>query len=497
MEMDPYVVLGLAPNANDHDIKSAYRRAARRLHPDVNQNNPGAAVQFSDITAAHELLTNVDRRVAYDREAAEAQSENQLTLGFRITPSKRVVGPLSEPQVIYLLAEIIPDPRARDKQEQKHESRLNLTLVLDHSNSMNGSRIDEVKVAAHRIIDQLSPDDIFSVVGFNDFSEVLIPATPVKDKAALKARVSMMNASGGTEIFKGLEAGIAENRTYLGPRLVNHIVLLTDGNTYGDQERSVNLARVVAKEGIAISAMGLGQEWNDEFLDELASATGGTSEYIKSASAVVRFLNDHIRNLSNVFAERVQISVAPDPDVRLESAFKLAPNPQALSITQGYIPLGSLQTTRKISVLLQFEMPADMKAGFRSIARLVLNADILANRRQQHIALSDISLEISESPRPEEPPTAIVDALGKLTLYRMQERAREAIERGDIQEATSRLENLEARLLAMGEVELAQQARSEAQQVAYTNNLSDKGRKALKYQTRHLLLGSSVEEQPE
>jgi len=241
--------------------------------------------------------------------------------------------------------------------------------------------------------------------------------------------------------------------------------------------------------------MGLGQEWNDKFLDELATLTGGSCAYINSANAVVRFLNDHVRNLSNMFAERVQLSVAPDPDVRLESAFKLAPNPQPLSIEDGYIPLGGLQINRSISVLLQYEMPPNMPIGFRSIARLVVSGDILVNRLQKHQAISDSSLEITKSPPQEDPPAAILDALGKLTLYRMQERAQQALEEGNIQEATRRLENLATRLLALGEEELAQQARAEAQQVAYTSNLTDRGRKALKFQTRQLLLGSNVEEQ--
>jgi hypothetical protein len=76
----------------------------------------------------------------------------------------------------------------------------------------------------------------------------------------------------------------------------------------------------------------------------------------------------------------------------------------------------------------------------------------------------------------------------------MQERAQEALASGDVKEATRRLENLATRLLAMGEEELANQARSEARRVAHTSALSDSGRKTLKYQTRFLLLGPSNED---
>lgn len=492
--LDPYLALGVSQEASQEEIKSAYRRIARRLHPDVNQGNPGAGAQFQDITAAYELLTDADRKRVYDSQASKHLSTGDVfTFNLRVTPSKRAIIPLPEAQVIYFLAEILPDPRARD-QSQKRESRLNLTLVLDHSNSMNGTRLDKVKVAAHQIIDQLNPGDILSVVSFNDRAEVIIPATPLDNKQSLKAKVSMMMAAGGTEIFNGLSAGLDQNKRFLGPKLVNHIVLLTDGNTFGDQEKCLDLAQNAAKHGISISAMGLGQEWNDEFLDKLASTTGGTSSYINSASAVVKFLNDHVRNLSNAFAERVRISVAPDPDVKLESAFKLAPHPQPLTTDESFIQLGSLQANRLISVLFQLQLPANMPLGFRSIARLLGQGDILSNQQQQFNALSDISLEITDNPPPEDPPIAILDALGKLTLYRMQERAQEALASGDVREATRRLENLATRLLAMGEEELAHQARSEARRVAHTSNLSDKGRKTLKYETRFLLLGPSTED---
>lgn len=493
MSLDPYNTLGVSSAATTEEIKAAYRRIARRLHPDVNQNNPGAAVQFQDVTVAYELLLDPDRRRAYDTQTLKHQTANSYFFNLRVTPSKKVVTPMNEPQVIYLLADIMPDARAREE-NLKRDSRLNLALVLDHSNSMNGTRLDKVKVAAHQIIDQLSEGDILSVITFNDRAEVIIPATTVDNKNALKAKISMMNASGGTEIFKGLSAGVDQSRRYLGPRLVNHIVLLTDGNTFGDQDNCIELARKAAEQGISISAMGLGQEWNDEFLDQLASITGGTSSYINSASAVVKFLNDHVRNLANAFAERVRLSVAPDPDIHFESAFKLLPHPQPLTIDEGQIQLGSLQANRNISVLLQFQLPANLTVGFRSIARLVVVGDILINQTQQYQGVSDVSLEVNDNPPPEDPPTAILDALGKLTLYRMQERAQEALASGDVKEATRRLENLATRLLAMGEEELANQARSEARRVAHTSALSDAGRKTLKYQTRFLLLGPSNED---
>jgi Ca-activated chloride channel family protein len=353
---------------------------------------------------------------------------------------------------------------------------------------MNGTRLDRVKTAAHHIIDQLNENDIISIVSFNDRAEVVIAACAVDDKPALKAKISMLIASGGTEIYQGLLAGVSQNRMFAGPRMINHVVLLTDGHTFGDHDNCVRLARECKQEGIAISAMGLGQDWNDDFLDKLASTTGGSSTYISSASAVIQFLNDHVRSLSNIFAERVEISVAPDPDIQLESAFRILPQPQPLAQDEGFIPLGSLQINRSISVLFQFQLPPAMEIGFRSMVRMLISGNILENDSASYQTITDVSLEVSETPLLEDPPSVIMDALGRLTLYRMQERAQTALNEGNIEEATRRLENLATRLLAMGHSDLANQAMAEARRVAHTSAFSDKGRKTLKYETRHLLL---------
>jgi Ca-activated chloride channel homolog len=491
-DFDPYSILGISHNANTDDIKRAHRRLAQRLHPDVNQNNPGAAEQFQYVTLARDALLDPDTRKQVDARLLDQQTNGDLYFTLRVTPSKRALTRLPEEQIVYLLAEVFAAPVTSEMPQR--ETRLNLTLILDQSNSMKGPRMDRVKTAAQRLIEDLTKNDILSVVIFNDRATTIIPATPVGDKAHLRARISVIAAGGGTEIYQGLNTGLQQNLQYAGSRMINHIILLTDGHTYGDQEQCYTLAKEAAEKGISISAMGLGSDWNDDFLDKLASLTGGASVYINSPDVVMRFFKEHVRNISNAFAERMSLSVAPDPDVKLEMAFQLSPSPQALYIEDGNIKLASLQPNRAISVLLQFQMPANMNNGFRTVARLVGSGDIMRNQHQAFRAVSDISLEVADQPAREEPPNSIIDALSKLTLYRMQEKAREALDRGDIAEATRRLENLATRLLEMGQNNLAQQTLAEAQYIASTRTLSDTGRKTIKYQTRALMAAGGLKE---
>jgi len=72
---DPYEVLGVDRKASAGDIKSAYRKLAKKLHPDANKNDPKAASRFAELNAAHELLEDEAKRKAFDRGEIDAEGK--------------------------------------------------------------------------------------------------------------------------------------------------------------------------------------------------------------------------------------------------------------------------------------------------------------------------------------------------------------------------------------------------------------------------------------
>jgi DnaJ-class molecular chaperone len=78
---DPYATLGVARSASEKDIKSAYRKLAKELHPDRNKDNPKAAERFSDVTRAYDLLSDADKRARFDRGEIDADGNPAMPFG--------------------------------------------------------------------------------------------------------------------------------------------------------------------------------------------------------------------------------------------------------------------------------------------------------------------------------------------------------------------------------------------------------------------------------
>jgi DnaJ-class molecular chaperone len=85
MMRDPYELLGVSRKASAADIKSAYRKLAKKLHPDANKHDPKAATRFAELNAAYEIIGDSDRRKAFDRGEIDAEGKPRFQ-GFGRRP---------------------------------------------------------------------------------------------------------------------------------------------------------------------------------------------------------------------------------------------------------------------------------------------------------------------------------------------------------------------------------------------------------------------------
>ncbi len=480
--LDYYALLGIFRDATQDEIKRAYFEAAQRLHPDKNEA-PGETEIFLDVQQAYDILSNPEKRAEYDNRL-KPEDETLSPIVQRVFYSRQSLVRLNETQLIYALLEWKP----RQNKDEVVSPPLNICLVLDNSTSMKGQNIEMVKASAIHLIRSLRQRDILSIVTFNDRAKVLIPASVDIERRRMENQIRMMLPSGGTEIFQGLRAGVAEVRRNFSPERVNHVVLLTDGQTYGDEKEALALAEESARVGIGISGLGIGKDWNDDFLDELASKAGSNSSYIENPQEIQDFLEKKFKQLAKVFAENVELKVQPSPNIDLSYAFRVYPNAAHIPVEDS-IPLGIILHDKPLTLLLEFRVKstAVLKDDV-SLLRGSLEFEIPSKALPNQPMRVHIFQKVTEKASLEPPSPTLVQALANLNLYRMQETAQKEASEGNYNEASRRLQHLATHLLSHGERSMAKTVLLEAENLQRQQDFSEEGRKKIKYGTRALLL---------
>ncbi len=480
-KQDFYTILGLRRDATPEDIKRAYLESAQKLHPDKN-TAAGETELFLEAQLAYETLSNPKRRAQYDA-TLPPEEKIKLPYNYNIICSRPNLMRMNEPQMMYMILELEAPTEARNSPAPP----LNVCLVLDKSTSMQGEKMDLVKAAAIQVLRNLRPQDILSVVTFSDRAEVVIPAAYYQERTRLESKIQMIHPSGATEIFQGLETGVKEVMQSLDSRRVNHIVLLTDGHTYGDEQECLALASRISEKGIGISAMGIGKEWNDIFLDVLATRTGGSSAFIAEPKDIKRLLLEKFHALAQIYADDVTLSLKPLEGIDLAYAFRILPDPSPV-LLDSPLRLGSILQDASTQILFEYIIqPKAVKSELTDILDGILKVSIASLPMPVPPVHLHINRPVSTSLESEPPDEKVVQALSRLMLFRMQERAREEVKNGRIDAATRHLQSLASNLIAQGERSLAQTIMLEVDHLQKQSALSSEGSKKMNYGTRALL----------
>src|SRR5579883_2883729 len=289
---------------------------------------------------------------------------------------------------------------------------LNFALVIDHSGSMRGAKLRNVKEAVKMVIDRLEPTDYISVVIFDDTAQVIIPSMPANDPIGMKAAIDRIQDAGGTTMSLGMIQGLGELRRWNIPNAVNRMILLTDGVTYGDTDRCRQLARDAAAAGVAIYPLGIGSDWDEALLDDIGQLSGGMpAEFIKSPADAMTIFEQQLQSAVAVAVRNAVLTLRLPAGVSPRKAVKVLPiirdvDASALSDRQVVIPLGYLEKDTSQSVLVEL-MIDPRPAGLFRIAQAELTYDVPVVGLVSEKMREDIKVTFSTDPQQ----TAQVNAL--------------------------------------------------------------------------------------
>lgn len=191
---------------------------------------------------------------------------------------------------------------------------LNLALILDRSGSMGGEKLAFVKQAALYVLDQLLPEDRLALVAFDENITLLSPsvaATP-DAKLTLRRQINELQVGGYTNLFDGWLKGCEEVAAQTLSKSVNRALLLTDGlanRGTTDIEAITIHVRELRSRGIATSAFGVGEDFEENLLNAMAMHGGGAFYFIDTPKRIPEFFKTELGDLLQVVARECVLSI--------------------------------------------------------------------------------------------------------------------------------------------------------------------------------------------
>jgi Ca-activated chloride channel homolog len=436
----------------------------------------------------------IDQTAGITSEPAPRRATEQFETGGPalqgvLTPGRESLLLQPRAQMLYVLVDLKLSREARASTQP-----LNLSLVLDHSSSMQrDNKLQRLKEAVSRIIDMMDEQDYLSIVTFGDRATVLLPSSPLGNKRAAKEALDAIRCRGGTEMSTGIRAGLQELQTH-SANLLSQMLVLTDGQTYGDEAICLALATQAGERQVQITALGLGDDWNSVLLDELALRTSGHSDYVQSAEQLSRVFEEQLRTLQLTAIRNLSLSVNTGISSRLLRATWVAPSIKLLPVPtevpaagEGIeLELGRVSTDRDYRLLLELVVAA-RTVGMVEVATLSFAYEVPGLDGDREKSGSTLTTRFVEK-WDVEPPVhhRVHDALRKITAHRLQEQAMQAIQDGQTQKGTASLRIAAGHLEAAGSADLAALARAEADRIERHGQTQAGNMKRIIYGTRSL-----------
>ncbi len=403
-------------------------------------------------------------------------------VNLRVTLARPYMAAAATPQVAYLLIEVLPGQVIAQVRMP-----VNVSFVLDRSGSMKGEKIDRVRKATSQAIQLLDQQDIASVVIFDHRTEVLVPAGPVSNQNAVIEKIERIRDSGGTKIAPALEKALREIEKG-SPQSIRRLILLTDGQTENEAD-CLRQADEAAKRSIPITALGVGKDWNEDLLIDMANRSGGVADYIGQPDEIIEYFQNTVQRAQATAVQNTNLTLRLVQGVTPRAVWQVFP----LINNLGYKPisdrdvsveLGELESGSGRTVLIELLVEPRPIGQYR-IGMAEASYDVPMLNLQGEKARADIMLQFSaDQPQIAQVNAPVMNIVEKVSAFKLQTRALQDLQTGNVAGATQKLQSAVTRLLSQGEVDLAQTMQSEITNLQQSGQLSSEGQKTMKFGMR-------------
>jgi Ca-activated chloride channel homolog len=330
---------------------------------------------------------------------------------------------------------------------------VNLALVIDKSGSMGGDKIAKAREAALEAVRRLSPDDLVSLVVYDNGVRVLVPSRRVGDGEAIAAAIEGIEANGGTNLHGGVVAGAEELRKNIEGAYTHRVLLLSDGlANVGPQtpEALGSLGGRLVREGISVTTIGLGLDFNEDLMTRLARRSDGNTYFVARSGDLPRIFNEELGDVLSIVARRVVIELEFPEGAR---PVRIVGREGRVEGNRVVVELNQLYGGQEKFALVEVELEPAAKASSRRVASARVRYEDAATARS---ASQEAVVTAAFTIKKEEVVAAANHGVqSDYALNRMAEARDEAValvDAGRRDEAAGRLRQVGASMQIIGQV---------------------------------------------
>lgn len=294
---------------------------------------------------------------------------------------------------VYAEIRVAADERAPDAEARP----VAMALVLDVSGSMDGEKIAQARESVLAMVDQMRDTDHIALVTYSDSARVVQPLALVRDvRSRLHAVVPTIGIEGGTNIPSGLQLG-AQTLAEAPSGLVRRVVLMSDGRDGSGRsvEAIAGDVRLRADQGVTLSSLGVGADYDESYMTRLADAGRGNYEFLRDGAQLRAFLGRELQQATRTTVERAVAEVTLPAGWRLTRAYGAEASVSGSTVR---LPVGALYAgdERRLVLDLAVDAPA---LGAVSAGALTASVSWHASpeRRDVNVAAGPLALAVAPS----------------------------------------------------------------------------------------------------
>jgi Ca-activated chloride channel family protein len=237
---------------------------------------------------------------------------------------------------------------------------------------MADGRLQAAQDALCALIGRLDPGDNFGLVVFDEQVEVAVPAGPLVDKDAVRARIAGLHSGSTTNLSGGLLRGVQEARRVKGERGAM-LLVLSDGHAnvgITDQAQLQRISAGALGAGVTTSTIGVGLGYDEALMAAIARGGAGNTHFAEESDAAGAALAAEVQGLLDQVVQAASLTVLPSGAVESVRLFNDLP---AVGIAGGFmVELGDFYAGEQRKLLLEIDVPAMAALGLAQVCELQL-----------------------------------------------------------------------------------------------------------------------------